>query len=58
MIKISLRSKKCNVNKVAALFGGGGHILAAGATSSMPVDETLDKLLVSVKEEIINARSQ
>ncbi|AKU80292.1 DHH family phosphoesterase [Spiroplasma turonicum] len=31
-IKVSLRSRKHNVNKVAEKFGGGGHILASGLT--------------------------
>lgn len=31
MVKLSFRSRTIDVNSVAALFGGGGHILAAGA---------------------------
>lgn len=31
-IKISIRSRKYNINKVAALYNGGGHKLASGAT--------------------------
>lgn len=53
-VKISLRSKKYNVNNVASSFGGGGHILAAGATSDLPMEETLDKLISRIKEEETN----
>lgn len=31
LIKLSFRSKNVDVNSVAQMFGGGGHILAAGA---------------------------
>ncbi|MGN1318169.1 MAG: bifunctional oligoribonuclease/PAP phosphatase NrnA, partial [Lachnospirales bacterium] len=31
LVKLSFRSKSVDVNEVASLFGGGGHILAAGA---------------------------
>jgi phosphoesterase RecJ-like protein len=55
-VKISLRSKKYNVNKVAATFGGGGHILAAGASSNMSLDDTLTALIDRIKEEIINEK--
>lgn len=30
--KVSLRSKDLNVNKIAAIYGGGGHIKASGCT--------------------------
>ena len=55
-VKISLRSKSCDVNKVADSFGGGGHVLAAGASSALPMDKTLDKLLSRIKEEQANDR--
>lgn len=53
-VKISLRSKKCNVNKVAASFGGGGHILAAGASSALPIDKTAELLVARIEEEKAN----
>ena len=47
-IRVNMRSK-CNVNvaRVASLFGGGGHIKAAGCTMNMP--------LLTCKEEIVQA---
>lgn len=46
--KVSLRSKKTDVRAIAAQFGGGGHTLAAGITSTQPVkilEEAIKKLL-------------
>ena len=42
-VRLSLRSKKVfDVNQLAAdLFGGGGHKRAAGATSTVSLDETV-----------------
>ena len=46
LIKVSLRAKdKCNVEKIAALFGGGGHVKAAGASIAGTVDEVKALLL-------------
>ena len=43
--KISLRSKEyADVNKLAGIFGGGGHIRAAGCMLFGDVEEVLDKL--------------
>ncbi len=45
--KVSLRSKyTTNVNRMAAdLFGGGGHTKAAGATSTLPLQATVDAVV-------------
>ena len=43
--KVSLRSKTVDVSKVAASFGGGGHVRAAGATIDGPAMEVIAKLL-------------
>lgn len=42
-VRLSLRSKdRTDVHRMAAeLFGGGGHTRAAGATSHLPLDETV-----------------
>ena len=37
--RISMRSKGADVAKIAASFGGGGHVRAAGATLKMPFAE-------------------
>lgn len=50
-IRISLRSKKVDVSKVAMAFGGGGHKVAAGfmlAQSSL--QESIDTILAKIEE--------
>ncbi len=43
--KVSLRSKEyADVNKIAATFGGGGHVRAAGCMLFGDLEEILDKL--------------
>lgn len=49
--RISLRSKSIDVNAVAAVFGGGGHVRAAGCTIRKDLN-TAKKLLV---KEILKA---
>jgi phosphoesterase RecJ-like protein len=44
--KASLRSSSgLDVSKVAAVFGGGGHVKAAGCTLVGPIDETTEKMM-------------
>lgn len=46
VIKGSMRSKHdIDVNRIAAIFGGGGHIKAAGFTSTLPAEEIIDIVL-------------
>ncbi len=55
-VKTSLRSRGAmNVNRVAARFGGGGHVLASGATLEGPLDRAADALLAALREELGNA---
>lgn len=49
--KISLRSKgKTNVNAIAGVFGGGGHILASGCMMFGELEEVIDKLRYTVSQ--------
>jgi len=48
--KISLRSKKADVNKIASAFGGGGHLLAAGAIFDGNVEDALNAVLNEIKK--------
>ncbi len=50
--KISLRAKEANVNAVAKAFGGGGHILASGASFDGALDEALQAVLSEIKKEL------
>ena len=43
--KVSLRSdEKVDVSRIAAAFGGGGHLRAAGCTVKGTADEAVEKL--------------
>ena len=52
-IKVSLRSKSyADVSKIAATFGGGGHIRAAGCTIKDTIENAKKKLLEEALKEI------
>ncbi len=46
--KISLRSKRVNVNEVAVSFGGGGHILASGCMLNCEYEEVIERITRAV----------
>jgi phosphoesterase RecJ-like protein len=49
--KLSLRSKgKTDVNAIASVFGGGGHILASGCMMFGELEEVIDKLRYTVSQ--------
>jgi phosphoesterase RecJ-like protein len=51
--KVSLRSTSyVNVSEIAVLFGGGGHKMAAGFNSSLPIDELKTKLIEKIKKQL------
>nr|MBN2277933.1 bifunctional oligoribonuclease/PAP phosphatase NrnA [candidate division Zixibacteria bacterium] len=51
--KVSLRSRDIiNVSRIAAGFGGGGHINAAGYTVDLPADKAASDLLNVLKEAV------
>ena len=51
--KVSLRSKgKVNVNEVANVFGGGGHILASGCMLFGEIEEVVDKIRYAVYQRL------
>lgn len=50
-IRISLRSEKVDVSKVAMAFGGGGHKVAAGFTlNQCGLQESIDTILKKIEE--------
>jgi len=53
-IRISSRSKdpRADVSRVCALFGGGGHIMAAGARLPGPLAEAESRFLKALHDEI------
>lgn len=51
--KISLRANDdVDVNAVASVFGGGGHIKAAGCTIKGKIDEVVEKLSVELGKQL------
>lgn len=50
--KISLRSKSADVNAVAGVFGGGGHVLASGCQVFGEYEEVVDRLVCAIKRFI------
>lgn len=50
--RISLRSKNINVSEILSPFGGGGHINAAGITTTVPYNEIKKELIKEVGKKI------
>lgn len=50
---IELRSSKYNINEIAIKYGGGGHLMASGATveSWNIIDNVIEDMISKVKEE-------
>jgi phosphoesterase RecJ-like protein len=56
--RVSLRSRgKVDVQKIASEFGGGGHTLAAGIRSKLPIAELEQKLLEKINFSLQSASS-
>ena len=47
-IKVSFRSRACDVSRVAEQFGGGGHRLASGAILETTLDDARSRVLEAV----------
>ena len=51
--KISLRSNDyVNVSDICLLFGGGGHIRAAGGSINMPFEQAKDRIVEECKKHL------
>lgn len=52
--KISIRTKKyIDANECASIFGGGGHVRAAGCRLNGHIEDVCDKLLKAAKDRLI-----
>jgi phosphoesterase RecJ-like protein len=49
-VKVSLRSRRADVGRLAEQFGGGGHRLAAGATLPGPLEAAKERVLAAAVE--------
>jgi phosphoesterase RecJ-like protein len=59
LTKISVRSRGgVDAAAMCAIFGGGGHIRAAGAEIDKPIDEAVKLVLGTAKESIVAAASK
>jgi phosphoesterase RecJ-like protein len=59
LTKISIRSRgTVDAAAMCAIFGGGGHIRAAGAELDMPMEEALRVVLATAKEAILAAAAK
>lgn len=57
--KVSMRSNECvDVSKVAAFFGGGGHIRAAGCTMSGTFHDVVNNLSLHIEKQLDQAKEQ
>ncbi len=51
--KVSMRSNNIvNVSKIAAYFGGGGHVRAAGCTMSGSVHDVINNLSAHIEQQM------
>ncbi|WP_051585783.1 DHH family phosphoesterase [Caldanaerobius polysaccharolyticus] len=55
-IKVSFRSKALDVSKVAAVFGGGGHVLASGCFVEAPMEEAIERVVRACADAIKGGR--
>ncbi|MEG1847005.1 MAG: bifunctional oligoribonuclease/PAP phosphatase NrnA [Lachnospiraceae bacterium] len=57
--KISMRSKqRVNVAKVAAMFGGGGHIKAAGCTMNGTFHDVINNLSARIEVQLLENKQE
>jgi phosphoesterase RecJ-like protein len=56
-VRLSLRSKNpaVDVGRVCALFGGGGHPLAAGARLTGPLEAARQRVFAAIDEALVSA---
>ncbi len=53
LCKVSMRAKStANVAKIAAVFGGGGHVKAAGCTLEMEIKDACGQLKQAIEENL------
>ena len=53
VIRVNMRSKSVvDVARIAALFGGGGHVRAAGCTCDDPMLLVKEKLLEAIRRQL------
>lgn len=57
--KVSMRSQKLvDVSKIAAFFGGGGHVRAAGCTMSGSMHDVINNLAIHIAKQLDSVQDQ
>lgn len=57
IFKVSFRSKgKVDVNKLAAIFGGGGHVKASGCVLKGEISEVTASVINTTEKAVINSK--
>jgi phosphoesterase RecJ-like protein len=51
-IRVNLRSKNIDVNRIAKIFGGGGHRNASGCTLVGPIESVQRQVIEKIKEQL------
>jgi phosphoesterase RecJ-like protein len=52
--KVSLRSRQCvDVSTIAAYFGGGGHVRAAGCTMQGSIYDVINNLTLHIEQQLL-----
>ena len=54
--KVSFRARALDVSKIAERFGGGGHKLASGARTNLPLPETREAVIAAIEAELATPR--
>ena len=49
--KVSMRSKNTDITKICAVFGGGGHKLAAGAVVKANIEDAVELILKEIEKQ-------
>ena len=52
IVRVSMRSHRIDVSRIAALFGGGGHIRAAGCTLEVPFADAVTQMKAAITRAI------
>lgn len=55
-IRVNLRSKSIDVNRIAKAFGGGGHKNASGATIKGSLENVKRAVIEKIKQQLLHSR--
>ena len=50
VVRIGFRSRGLNIHQLAIKFGGGGHLMAAGAQVDSPLADTVEQVVAAASK--------